>query len=76
MNIKTGKHVIAKFSDLFTTHRTDLLLKNDDIDFHKVEKSELSLGSRSFLHTNIDRVQKLERQSSKNSTQTVRNVLG
>ena len=50
-------------------HTDRLIVENNKMNSYTEAKSELSLGSRSFLHRLNDRVRKMLDQSSKDATQ-------
>ena len=49
-------------------HSDQLTIENDETNSYTEAESELSLGSRSFLHRVNDQVRKRQKQSSKNAT--------
>ena len=54
---------------VFAQHTDRSIVDDDDMDSNTEAESELSSGSRSFLHRVNDRVRKMLDQSSKNATQ-------
>ena len=49
-------------------HTDQFTIENDETNSDTEAESELSLGSRSFLHRVNDQVQQRQKQSSKNAT--------
>ena len=52
---------------LFTQHTDRFVTDNDDMDSNTATESDLSLKTRSFLHSVNDRVRKILDQSSKDA---------
>ena len=62
MEDRTGRPVVnAQHTDRF-------IVENDEMNSYAEAQSELSLGSRSFLHRKNDQVRKRQNQSSKDAT--------
>ena len=53
---------------VFTQHTDRFIVENDKMSSYAEAESELSLGSRSFLHRVNDRVRKRQKQRSKDAT--------
>ena len=71
MEVRTGRPVYPVYEQSpgsVTEHTDKFIVDNDDIDSDTVEESDMSLISRSFLHTVNDRVRKIQDQSSKDAT--------
>ena len=49
-------------------HTNQFIIENDETNSYTEAESELSLGSRSFLHRVDDQVRKRRKQSSKDAT--------
>ena len=49
-------------------HTNRFMIESDETNFYTEAESELSLGSRPFLHRVNDQVQKRQKQSSKDAT--------
>ena len=62
MEDKTGRPVV------FAQHTDRFIVENDKMGSYTEAESELSLGSRSFLHKVNDQVRKRQNQSSKDAT--------
>ena len=58
----TGRPVVC------SQQADQFVIENDETNSHAVAESEMSLGSRSFLHMVNDQVQKRQKQSSKDAT--------
>ena len=68
MEVTTGRLVSEQPRGLFAEHTDRLIVVYDDMDSNTVAESDMSLKSRSFLHTVNDQVQKRQNQSSKDAT--------
>ena len=64
MDDRTGRPVVLR-----TAQRTRFVIENDETNSYTEAESELSLGSRSFLHRVNDQVRKRQNQSSKDATE-------
>ena len=62
MEDRTGRPVV------FAQHTDRFIIENDETNSYAKAESELSLGSRSFLHRLNDQVRKRQNQSSKDAT--------
>ena len=62
MDDRTGRPVVS------SQHTDRFIIENDETNSYAEAESELSLGSRSFLHKVNDQVRKGQKQSSKNAT--------
>ena len=60
---RTGRPVVC------SQRAYQFVIENDETNSHTEAESELSLGSRSFLHRVNDRVRKRQKQSSKDTTE-------
>ena len=69
MEVRTVRPVNEQSPGLFTEHTDRFIVDDDDMDSNTVAESDLSSGSRSFLHRVNDRVRKMLDQSSKDATQ-------
>ena len=69
MEVRTGRLVYEQPPGLFKEHTDKYLVDDDDMDSGAVAESDMSLLSKSFLHTVNDRVRKIQDQSSKDATQ-------
>ena len=63
MEDRTGRPV------LFAQHTDRFIVENDKMNSYTEAESEMSLESRSFLHTVNDQVRKRQNQSSKDTTE-------
>ena len=59
---RTGRPVVS------SQHTDQLIIETDETNSYAEAESELSLGSRSFLHKVNDQVRKRQKQSSKDAT--------
>ena len=73
--VRTGRPVNEQPPGLFARHTVKFIVDNDDVDSDTVAESDMSLISRSFLHSVNDRVRKIQDQSSKMQHKTVTNIL-
>ena len=69
MEVRTGRLVNAQPHGLFTQHTDRFIVDYDDMELDTVAESDMSLKSRSFLHSVKNRVRKVMDQSSKDATQ-------
>ena len=69
MEVRTGRPVYEQPPGLFTEHTDKFIDDDDDMDSDTVTESDMSLLSRSFLHSVNDRVRMIQDQSSKDATQ-------
>ena len=69
MEVRTGRLVNEQPPGLIAQHTDRFIVDDDDMDSNTVTESDLSLKSRSFLHSVNDRVRKMLDQSSKDATQ-------
>ena len=69
MEVRTGRLLCEQQSGLFTQHTGRFIVCDDDINSNTVTESDMSLKSRSFMHTVNDRVRKMLDQFSKDATQ-------
>ena len=69
MEVRTGRPVCEQQSGLFKQHTDRFVVDDDDINSDTAAESEMSLKSRSFMHTVNDRVRKMLDQSSEDATQ-------
>ena len=69
MEVRTGRPAYEQPPGVFTEHTDKFIVDDDDMDFHTVAESDMSLLSRSFLHSVNDRVRKIQDQSSKDAMQ-------
>ena len=67
MEVRTGRPVNEQPPGLFTQHTYRFIVDDDDMDSDTFAQSDISLLSRSFLHTVNDRVRKIQDQSSKDA---------
>ena len=63
MDDRTGRPVVT------AQHTDRFIVENDEMNSYTEAESELSLGSKSFLHRVNDQVRKRQKQSSKDATQ-------
>ena len=69
LEARTARPVSEQPAGLFTQHADSFVIDDDDMDSSTVTESDLSLKSRSFLHSVNDRVRKMLDQSSKDEIQ-------
>ena len=66
MDDRTGRPVVS------SQHTDQFIIENEETNSYTEAESELSLGSRSFLHRVNDQVRKRQKQSSKDATRRQR----
>ena len=71
LEARTGRPLNEQPAGLFTRHTDRFVIDDDDMDSNTITESDLSLKSRSFLHTVNDRVRKMLDQSSKDAMQDI-----
>ena len=69
MEVRTGILVNKQPPSLFAQHTDRNIVDDDDMDSDTVAESDMSLKSRSFLHSVNDRVRKMLDLSSKDAIQ-------
>ena len=69
MEVRTGRPVV------FAQHTDRFIVENDKMNSYTEAESELSLGSRSFLHSVNDQVRMKQNQSQKMQQKTATNIL-
>ena len=69
MKVRTGRPVYEQPPGLFTEHTDKFIVDDNDMDSDTDAESDMSSLSRSFLHRVIDRVRKIQDQSSQDATQ-------
>ena len=74
-HVRTGRLVYEQPPCFFTQHTDKFVIDDDDMDSDTAAESEMSLKSRSFLHSMNDRVRKMQDQSSKMQHKTATNIL-
>ena len=60
MEVRTRRPVYEQPPGLFTQHTDRFIVDDDDMDSDTVAESDMSLKSRSFLHSVNDRVRKIQ----------------
>ena len=65
MEVRTGRLVYEQPPGLFAEHTDRFIVDDNDMDSDTDAESDMSLLSRSFLHTVNDRVRRIQDQSSK-----------
>ena len=69
MEVRIGRIVNEQPPGLFVEHTDRFVVDDDDMDSNTVAESDMSLKSRSFLHTVNDRVRKVAGPILKDATQ-------
>ena len=69
MEVRTGRSVYEQPPGLFTEHTDKFIVDDDNMDSDTEAESEMSLKSRSFLHTVNDQLGEIQDQPSKDATQ-------
>ena len=69
MEVRTGRLVNEQPPGLCAEHTDRFIVDDDNMDSNTIAESDMSLKSRSFLHSVNDRVRKMLDQSSKDATQ-------
>ena len=69
MEVRTMRSVSGQPAGSFTQHTDRFVIDDDDVNSDTDAESEMSLKSRSFLHSVNDRVRKMLDHSSKDAIQ-------